>query len=348
MSSSPFDPDNLVGVTLGNRWLLTERLAPGKTGGNFSVGFLATGLKGERAFVKIVNYQSIFRQPNVMAAMQQISAAYTFERNLVQRCGTAKLSRIVAAYDYGEETAPGVQLPVSYIVFEPASHDVRRMLDLSESISLAAKLRLSHNAATGLGQLHAIGVAHQDVKPSNLLIFPGSGGSKVADLGRASDISVPAAHDAFPITGDRAYAPPEQSYGETYSSFNERRIACDIYQLGNLMSFILTGTTINARLKSHIYPDHAPENWGDNYAAVLPYVQAAHAAAIEEVSSELGFSPIGASAAQVIAYTTDPDIHKRGHPVSRKFREPFSMNRIITQLDLLSRRAELAAIGGPS
>ena len=42
-----------------------------------------------------------------------------------------------------------------------------------------------HHIATGLFQLHSAAVAHQDLKPSNVLVFDHSI-SKVADLGSAS------------------------------------------------------------------------------------------------------------------------------------------------------------------
>lgn len=341
---SLFDADALVGVTLGGQWTVESRLPPASTGGNFSVGYMGSTADGRRAFIKVLNFGAAFRDADPTGALQRLTEAYNFERDLVERCGSGRLSRVVMAYGHGTEQLSSSPLPTSYIVFEPADFDVRKALDLDRDIDMAAKIRMAHHAALGLKQLHSLGIAHQDVKPSNLLVFGGQSQadtrSKLADLGRASDRNIAAWHDSFTIAGDRSYAPPEQRYGEVYPSFSERRIACDIYQLGSLISFIMTGITINARLKLHLHPSYAPENWGGTYAEVLPYVVASHVAAIEDVENEI-VHPLAADIARIIAYTTDPDVSRRGHPASRAAREPFALNRLVTDLDLLAHRAEL-------
>lgn len=341
--SSVFDPNTLIGETLNDEWTIESRVGATSTGGNFSIGYFAKDDSGRRAFVKVLNFDAAMRSAEPTVVLQKLTEAYNFERDLVDRCGINRLSRVVAAYSHGTEWKPGVPVPISYIVFEPADFDIRKALDLGEELDVAVKLRMSHNAASGLAQLHAIGVAHQDLKPSNLLIFDTSSkrevNSKLGDLGRATDRNVTAWHDVFPIAGDPTYAPPEQSYGEVYSSFGQRRIACDMYQLGNLMAFMFTGTTINARLHMHLHPSYAPSNWGGTYGEALAYVQAAHAASLQDLEAEISH-PLAESIASVIAYTTDPDVSRRGHPASIRARQPFAMNRIVTQLDLLARRAE--------
>lgn len=343
VSSAVFDPDTLVGETLNGEWTIESRVGATSTGGNFSIGYFARDSLGRRAFVKVLNFDAAMRSAEPTVVLQKLTEAYNFERDLVDRCGANRLSRVVAAYSHGSEWKPGIPVPVSYIVFEPADFDIRKALDLGKDLDVAVKLRMSHHAASGLAQLHAIGVAHQDLKPSNLLLFDTSSNadanSKLADLGRATDKNVAAWHDVFTIAGDPTYAPPEQSYGEIYSSFGERRIACDIYQLGNLMAFMFTGTTINARLHMHLHPSYAPANWGGTYDGALAYVQAAHAASLQDLQAEISH-PLAESIASVIAYTTDPDVSRRGHPASIRAREPFAMNRIVTQLDLLARQAE--------
>ncbi|WP_168676578.1 protein kinase domain-containing protein [Cellulomonas septica] len=339
-----FDADALIGETLGGQWTIESRLPPASTGGNFSVGFLGSTVDGRRVFIKVLNFDAAFRSADPTGTLQWLTEAYNFERDLVERCGSGRLSRVVMAYGHGTEQSAASPLPTSYIVFEPADFDVRRALDLDRDIDMSAKLRMAHHAASGLQQLHGLGIAHQDVKPSNLLVFsePSSTRkhSKLSDLGRASDRETVAWHDSFTIAGDRSYAPPEQLYGEVYSSFAERRIACDIYQLGNLVAFIMTGVTINARLKMHLHPSYSPENWGGTYGDVLPYVTASHVAAVEDVETEIAH-PLAREIASIIRCTTDPDVGRRGHPASRAAREPFALNRLVTELDLLAHRAEL-------
>lgn len=341
---SVFDADALLGVTLGGRWTVQSRLPPASTGGNFSVGYLGTSTDGRRVFIKVLNFEAAFSHPDPTDALHKLTESYNFERDLVTRCGSGRLSRVVTAYGHGSEISPASSLPTSYIVFEPADSDVRKVLDLDLDIDIAAKLRMAHNAALGLKQLHGIGIAHQDVKPSNLLVFSGSGTaqrqSKLGDLGRASDKNIAAWHDSLTIAGDRSYAPPEQLYREVYATFAERRIACDIYQLGNLMAFIFTGVTMSSRLKMHLHPTYSPENWGGTYLEVLPYVTASHLTAVGEITCEVNH-PFAEKIARIISYTTDPDVARRGHPGSRNANQPYALNRLVTDLDLLANQAEL-------
>jgi serine/threonine protein kinase len=79
-----------------------------------------------------------------------------------------------------------------------------------------------HHSAIGLHELHSIGVAHQDVKPSNVLVFPVEG-SKLTDLGSSSQVGKPSQSDRKFIPGDVSYATPEQWYGWSQSpNFSNR------------------------------------------------------------------------------------------------------------------------------
>ncbi|MCF4122194.1 hypothetical protein L1785_14535 [Antribacter sp. KLBMP9083] len=340
-------PSAIVGLQLNDGWRIDSEvvMTAAQTGGNFSLSYKGSDAQGRQGFIKVLNYEYALSTPDPPATMQAMTEAYTFERQLVERCSAGRLSKIVRAYSHGSVyTAAWGFVPVSYIVFELAESDVRKALDLSQSLDLVVKLRLAHNAATGAAQLHGIGVAHQDIKPSNLLVFgsnsPNANDSKLADLGRASDRNVAAWHDSLTIAGDPAYAPPEQLYREAHDSFEKRRLACDIYQVGNLASFILTGVSFNARLHALLHPVHNWHNWQGDYDEVLPYVQAAHATAVQQIEAEIG-GPLAGRIASLISNLTDPDIENRGHPESRRRGEPYAMNRIVSEFDLLSRRAEL-------
>src|SRR5437879_7964713 len=97
------------------------------------------------------------------------------------------MSRIVQALEDGSivvdpSNAAGI---VQYLIFELADGDIRKQLEFNDKIDMVWKLRTLHNTATGLQQLHSREIAHQDVKPSNVLSF-GNQGSKLGDLGRAA------------------------------------------------------------------------------------------------------------------------------------------------------------------
>lgn len=337
--------DPLVGLDLGQGWVIDAALPKpvGATGGNFSLGYLATNADGRSGFVKVINYQAIFWSPDPTAAMQHITEAYNFERELVEKCTNRRLSRVVTAYHHDSLRRPPFPYPVSFIIFERADGDIRGLLDEVADLELAVRLRMVHNAAAGIAQLHSIQVAHQDIKPSNLLVFkpqPTSMHSaKIGDLGRATDRQRMAVHDSFSIAGDPTYAPPEQRFGAIATSFEQRRLACDIYQLGNLLTFVLSGVTMNMLLHTYLDPSHSPENWRGSYEDALPYVQAAHSVALNALESGLVY-PMTDRLIRLISSTTDPDVRTRGHLGSNRVNQRYSVHRIVSELDLLTRRAE--------
>ncbi|MFI8526294.1 protein kinase [Promicromonospora sukumoe] len=342
----------IIGLKLHDGWTIDEqyKLPDGDSGGTFSLLYKGHNEDGRAGFIKVLNYHDAFTSKNSSKVIQRLTERYNFESEIVKRCSTGRLSRVVKAYAYGETGHPswGI-LPVSYIVFELAEGDVRQAFDAIQDVDLATKLRFAHHVATGASQLHALGIAHQDIKPSNVLVFRGEQdtrhGSKLTDLGRASDRNVAAWHDENPIPGDATYVPPEHLYRATPVGFERRRVASDVYQVGNLAAFIITGRAMNARLLGHLDLAHNWHNWRDSYDQVLPYVQNAHAASIQDVAHEIG-GPLADRIAALISYLTDPDIEQRGHPDSRRAGQPFALNRIITDFDRLFRDAEVLAVSG--
>jgi serine/threonine protein kinase len=112
-----------------------------------------------------------------------MTAAYLFECAVLKRCGERNLDRVVRAITSGTITInePSANGVVEYLIFELADGDVRSHLRFSADFDLAWRLRCLHHIATGLKQLHGCGIAHQDLKPSNVLVFAGTT-SKLSDL----------------------------------------------------------------------------------------------------------------------------------------------------------------------
>jgi serine/threonine protein kinase len=260
---------------------------------------------------------------------------------------------VVTAIDHGIVEIRGALLPkVNYLLFEVAEHgDIRKALQLGDGLGLAAKLRSIHNVATGLKQLHRINIAHQDMKPSNVLMFAGEHPqrpetAKIADLGRAHDPNLPAPHDVFPIAGDRTYAPPEQLYRATPIEYELRRLACDVYQLGSLTCFIFLGIGMNAMLAGELHPSHHWTRWGDSYEDVLPYVRDAFGRVLRSIRTKLPYS-VSDELTDLISYLCDPDPTLRGHPGNaRAGSRNLDLERVVTRLDLMAKRAEIEILGG--
>ena len=80
-------------------------------------------------------------------------------------------------------------------------------MDVSKTVSDQWRFFVLHQTALALLQLHQQSIAHQDVKPSNVLLF-GADKLKLGDLGRSSLRGKPAPHDAMHVAGAWNYEPP--------------------------------------------------------------------------------------------------------------------------------------------
>jgi serine/threonine protein kinase len=175
----------LEGLQLGDGWTVLSRVhrGPELTGGHFSCGYIVEHSDGRRGFLKALDFFSRLAQSADPArALEPLIKAFNFERDLLRSC--RRMSRIVTAYTDGAITVPGFPPPntVQYIIFELADGDIRSLMITSETFDVCLALRALREIAIGLRQLHTIGVAHQDVNPSNVLRFQPHVGHKLADL----------------------------------------------------------------------------------------------------------------------------------------------------------------------
>ena len=183
----------LEGLSLDGGWTVIARLNPGQsaTGGNFSCGYQVTLKDGAKGFLKALDFSRAHMAPDPSRALQSLTEAFNFERNLLDMCATRRMDRVVRAIADGQvkvdDTILGV---VQYLIFECGDCDLRVQLSLLDSIETAWKLRSLHHIATGLMQLHRLGIAHQDVKPSNVLVFDRMT-SKISGSSPKSVISIP-------------------------------------------------------------------------------------------------------------------------------------------------------------
>jgi serine/threonine protein kinase len=342
----PNAAEMLVGHTLEGGWRVLERLPspPGATGSHFSVGYRVEHPDGRRGFCKALNYAEALADPaGTPDALRSLTEEYIFERDLHQKCALYHMSRIVIALDDGRITIPGCPIPqVDYIMFELADCDIRRELTKTPDLDLTLRLRTLHNIAVAVSQLHQRDIAHQDIKPSNILTMTDDNSqrsSKLGDLGRATDANRPALHDICDIAGAPAYAPPEQLYGAIPTEFAPRRLGCDLYQLGSLATFLFTATTVNSLLMAELHPGHSWLRWTGTYEEVLPYVQDAFSNVLESIHAALP-EIVADRLTPLIQCLCEPDPLRRGHPVNHRYGgNPYGLQRMVTEFDLLARRA---------
>ncbi len=153
---------------------------------------------------------------------------------------------IATIYEAGEaaleDGSPQLFIAQELVSGEPLSERVRR-----GPLPVAEVLRLGVQLAEALGEAHAHGIVHRDVKPSNLMVTP-EGRLKVLDFGlarrRAWAADLPASEletetwsRTAPglIAGTPAYMAPEQIAGDVLDA------AADVYAAGCVLYELLAG-----------------------------------------------------------------------------------------------------------
>jgi len=231
----------LLGMILPGGWKVIRPVEkrPGSSGGFFSCGYVVESETGQLGFLKALDYSAAMAEVDPARALQVITEMFNFERDLVRVCTNKHLDRVVRGLSDGAVRVDGQ--PVQYLIFELADGDARSQADESHRYERAWSLRALHHVATGIAQLHRESIAHQDLKPSNVLSFDGGKVSKVGDLGRASHRGDYPPHEDVPIAGDVSYAPPERLYGYQDPDWSRRRLGCDAYLFRNHGDFLHDG-----------------------------------------------------------------------------------------------------------
>ncbi|MFZ5918124.1 MAG: protein kinase domain-containing protein [Chloroflexota bacterium] len=206
-----------VGDLLVNKYRILKHLGRGSWG---DVYLAEDRLLGRQVAVKHLRTGSGDTQTDV-------------DRLLTETRTIARLrhENVVTIYDVLEEKGS------YYLVLEYANEGtVADLLQRQGRLAVRQALELGLAAARALEIVHAEGILHGDIKPSNILLVRDRKGvtAKLADFGLARGIT--GAEDApGDFFGSVLYAPPEQLHGGTI----DRR--ADLYALGAVLYEMLTG-----------------------------------------------------------------------------------------------------------
>lgn len=251
------------------------------------------------------------------------------------------MTKVAFVIDSGEETVPGFTINlVPYLIFELADGDVRQNLNYSKKLDFAWKLKSLHDVAVGLQQLHNVNISHQDLKPSNILLFDKE--SKIGDLGRSMCKDIESQYNNQIYSGDWNYAPPELMYRYYENDWEKRVYATDCYLLGSMVVFYFAGISMSALLLKHIPDELRWEKFRGSFDEVKPYLITAFGDAVTEFSYCIELEYFRNELKQIVEYLCFPFPEKRGHPKNiTSVGNSYSLERFITKFELLRRKAEL-------
>ncbi len=342
----PTPAEKLENLNLEDGWKVLEKIEYSEehSGGNFSCSYVVQSQDGKKAFLKALDFSRAMNAPDPARELESMTTAFNFERDLLEQC--KGMDRIVKAIASGmikvEDSIAGV---VQYIIFELAERDVRSQMELIDNFDTAWALRSLHHTATGLKQLHSKGFAHQDLKPSNILIFDDNT-SKISDLGCASTVNGYSPRDKFNIPGDRSYAPIEQLYKHIEQDWTIRRICCDLYHLGSMVVFYFAKVNMNSLIRFELDQSFYWENWNGTYNEVVPHVLYAFECALDNFSNNITGEELRDELKLIVKQLCYPIPSKRGHPNNRLgYQNLYSLERYLTKFDILAKKAEFYLIG---
>ena len=341
--------ENLEGLDLGGGWHVDKLIkkAPGGTGGYSSISYQVSNKAGEKAFLKALDFSGALQHEDPVRQLYYLTSSYEFERNLLNQCKGENLRRVVVPLADGTAKVPGNFGDlgnVPYVIFPMATGDIRKEMARWKIFDLAWALRSLHQSAVGLQELHGLGIAHQDIKPSNVLVFPIEG-SKLTDLGSASQVGSPSLSDKKFVPGDVSYATPEQWYGWSQSPDFSSRYLVDLYRLGSLIFFFFAGCSATDAIQLKLSIQYGKDFRRSDFVTDLPYMQHAFAEALSDLRKLVEIQA-GDSTDEIVMIAQElcePDPRDRGDPTARAaaYREKHDIQAYISRFDRLAKIAEI-------
>lgn len=349
-ATTPATPKaQLLGMTLASGWMLAERLDPskGSSGGNFGVGYKATR-GSDTAFVKAIDFVDALRSPDPFAEISALTQIALFERDVLEYCTAKGMSRVLEYFGHeyiwvGDQSNPLNR--VSCLILEAGSSDLRRLVVAKGLATCAWNLQVLTDVSQAIAQLHRGEIAHQDIKPSNVISFgdlpntpPTS--MKVGDLGRVVRKDRSGPFDGLAWPGDTRYSPPERWYRYVPPDWCDAREASDAYMLGSLLIYLFTGASLQSLVMNHIPTNFRPDQWAGRYDEdLVPVLLNAHALVLVDHLRPTLMPELADSIFEIARALTHPDPKVRGDTRARRqIGRPVGIDRIHQKLSAAALR----------
>lgn len=337
----------LAGMTLCERWEVKKLLheSPQESGGNFGVGYVVFDpvLKTER-FLKVVDYRKRIRD---ISQLTQLLNEAQFEIEMQKYCGERRMSNVVQMIANGEllfrRKSDGEEYTFLCILMERGEGDIKSHVHYAPAQSPYWKLCVLRDVALAIMQIERASLAHNDVKPSNVIRFESKGDVhtvKLGDIARAVRKDGQGPFDSLEWAGDPRHKPIEVLYGWKEPEWQDRRTSADAYMLGNLISYLFVGASITERIVNSLPPEHRPGIYAGDYRQILDIVRHAWTAVTLSQIAPSFPERIRTELQSIFCWLTEPDPRLRGDQSARRA-GTVGMERIHSRLVRLAQRTLL-------
>ncbi len=218
--AAPEDP--FVGMTFAGRYKIIELIASGGMGRVYRA---RQTLLDREVALKVIH-------PHLLTTDQIVA------RFLAEAKTSSRLSHpnVVSVFDFGKTSdAEGGHL---YMVMEIlAGTGLSEVLETGEPIPPKRVVKILLQVLAALGEAHALGITHRDVKPENVVLVQRRGAAdqvKVIDFGIATVAGESRLSQAGQLLGTPHYMAPELLQGHLGPSV-------DLYAVGVMLFEMLTG-----------------------------------------------------------------------------------------------------------
>ena len=225
---------------------MSERLAEGTTFGAFTVqGIIAGGGMGQVYAARHEVYGSTVAL-KVLHEKLHADEGWRARFNEEGLVGTQlKHPHVLSARELVEEGGR-IALVLDLV---PGGQTLEKIIarEFRDGLSLVQALQVFLGIVQGIDYLHGKGIVHGDLKPENVMIEgdfrdPSSWVPKVTDFGTVALIAHPVILDGRPaVVATPRYASPEHLLG-----VDRLEVRSDIYSLGLILHFLLTGRHVSS------------------------------------------------------------------------------------------------------
>jgi serine/threonine-protein kinase len=185
-------------------------------------------------------HHAMLRRPTALKVLPPEKAGAEnlarFEKE-VQLTATLTHPNVIAVYDYGKTADGALYYAMEYV----DGMSLQTLVDTGGPLPAGRVVHLLRQVCGALYEAHCAGLVHRDVKPANILV---SLRGQIADFVKVVDFGLVKQLGGFASTPDRPAGTPLYMAPEAVISPPEVGVAADLYAVGAVGYFLLTGTPV--------------------------------------------------------------------------------------------------------